>query len=859
MKAENFNKDWKFWEDKDSFALVWSVPDNAKDVTLPHDAMMEQVPHEDSASGTNTGFYDGGNYVYEKKFFVSEEQRHEHLVLQFGGVYMNAKVFVNEQPAGREANGYTEFFVPLDDFLRYGAENSIRVEVRNCTTKNSRWYPGSGIYRNVYILSSGKTYIPPRGVRTFTEELDGDRATVRVETDITNAEPLRRPLLLVTTVCDREGRTVGREATRLCLFGGEERVVSQRIRLSGIEAWTEENPALYTCESCIYDAAGLEGKAYEAISAAGTALPENPLSLLDAAESSFGIRTLSVDSENGLRVNGETVKLRGACIHHDNGPIGAAEYYDAAYRRVKKLKEAGFNAIRMAHNAASEELLRACDELGVYVMDEFTDMWTRLKGDFDYGASFEEGWRKDLTSLVKKDINHPSVVLYSIGNEIPEIGTPAGAKLGAELAALIKRLDPTRPVTAGINGVFAAGDRMDEIMGDVMAAAAKAKAEKAAEKKEKAKAEADGKQVYAAGASGEESGGGAEGGNVNDFMGAMDAHMGEIVRHPAISERLEMADSFLDVVGYNYMDSRYEGDRVTYPNRVIVGSETYPPAIARNWKTILKSPNVIGDFTWTGWDYIGEAGLGIVGHTPTEGGFGAAWPAMLSYDGDIDITGFRRPMSYLREIVFGQTEETYIGVQDPAFHGAQVFKTPWPLSDAVSSWTWPGQEGKPVTVEVYTAGDEVILSSNGKEVGRQASGDEHRVLFETVYTPGELKAVSLKDGQALSEAVLHTASGPAKLVLSNEESGQDLVFVSAEATDDENTVFTPYSGSLTVSVTGGQLLGFTTGNPKYEEPFFTENSKTWNGRALAVIRRTEGQQVKVTVQSSDGLSAELTA
>ena len=802
MKAENFNKDWKFWEDRDSFALVWSVPENAKSVDLPHDAMMERLPHEDSANGTNTGFYDGGNYVYEKKLFVSEEQRNEHLVLAFGGVYMNALVYVNEQEAGRELNGYTEFFVSLDDYLRYGEENSIRVEVRNCTPKNSRWYPGSGIYRNVYILSSGKTYIPPRGVRTFTEAIDGGRATVRVETDITNAEPLRRPLLLLTTVTDGKGKTVGREVTRLVLFGGEERMVSQRIRLSDIQAWSAENPALYTCE---------------------TVLKEDE-TLVDSTEGIFGVRTLSVDSENGLRVNGETVKLRGACIHHDNGPIGAAEYYDAAYRKVKRLKAAGFNAIRMAHNPASGELLRACDELGMYVMDEFSDMWTRLKGDFDYGVSFEDSWKGDLAAMVKKDINHPSVILYSIGNEIPEIGTPAGAKTGAALSALVRSLDPPRPVTAGINGVFAAGDRMGEIMRDVLAAANSA----------------------------------PEGGNVNDFMGAMDAHMGEIVRHPAISERLEMADSFLDVVGYNYMDSRYEEDRVTYPNRVIVGSETYPPAIAKNWKTILHCPNVIGDFTWTGWDYIGEAGLGIVGHTPTEGGFGAAWPAMLSYDGDIDITGFRRPMSYLRELVFGQTTETYIGVQNPAFHGAQVFKTPWPLSDAVSSWTWPGQEGKPVTVEVYTAGDEVILYANGKEIGRQAAGDEHRVLFETVYTPGELKAVSMHDGQAISEAVLKTSAGPEKIFLTNEDSGKELVFISAEVMDGDGNIFTAYDGTLRVSVTGGQLLGFTTGNPRYEEPFFTDHSKTWNGRALAVIRRTEGQQVKVSVQSDDGLSAEIT-
>ena len=495
----------------------------------------------------------------------------------------------------------------------------------------------------------------------------------------------------------------------------------------------------------------------------------------------------------------------------------------------------------MAHNSASEDLLNACDTLGMYVMDEFSDMWTRLKGDLDYGASFEENWEKDLTSFVRKDMNHPSVVLYSIGNEIPEIGTPAGAKAGAALSALVKGLDPTRPVTAGINGVFAAGDRMGEIMGDVLAAAAEA--EKAA-----------GAGAEKAAGAGREKEEGAEGGNVNDFMGAMDAHMGEIVRHTAISERLEMADSFLDVVGYNYMDSRYEGDRKTYPNRVIVGSETYPPAIAKNWKTILSCDNVIGDFTWTGWDYIGEAGLGIVGHTPTEGGFGAAWPAMLSYDGDIDITGFRRPMSYLRQIVFGQTEETYIGVQDPAFYGAPAFKTPWPLSDAVSTWTWPGCEGKPVIVEVYTAGDEVVLTCNGEEVGRQAADDEHRVLFETTYMPGELKAVSLKDGAVLSEAVLHTAEGPSKLVVTDEGSGKELVFAAIQVVDEKNNVFTPYGGTLTVSVNGGQLLGFTTGNPKYEEPFFTETSRTWNGRALAVIRRPGGQQVKVTVQSDDGLT-----
>lgn len=801
MRLEKWNEGWKYWPNKDSFALVWDVPDYAKDVTIPHDAMLEYPACPESRNGGNTGYRDGDVYTYVKTISVPDEYKDKTVMLKFEGIYMNAMVYVNEQLAAKCPYGYTGFYVKLNDYLEYDQNNEVRVIVRNNGMTNSRWYSGGGIYRDVYLLVSDTIYFVPDGVKIATESLDEEWAVLNISSSIKNRRYHTVPLRLETEISDAKGQIVAKESSFLSLFEQEERTVTQKVLIEKPDTWSDENPVLYRCVSSLY-----QGEI-----------------LIDSNEETFGIRTLQVDAKRGLRVNGKTVKLRGACVHHDNGILGAACYEEVEYRRIKLLKEAGFNAIRVSHQPAAPAMLRACDALGMYVMDEAFDMWTRCKSDNDYGLFFNEWWEKDITAMVNKDFNHPSVIMYSVGNEIPEIGRNQGAKICHDICEKIKSTDNTRITLAGINGVFASGDRIGQIMGDLMAELAQS-------------GEID------------------TSGNVNDFMSVMDAHMDRIVKHKAISERLEMACASLDVAGYNYMASRYEDDGVNYPNRVIVGSETYPPEIARNWALVKRLSHVIGDFTWTGWDYIGEAGVGIPAYQFGEGGFGAQFPCQLAYCGDFDITGFRRPASYFRECVFGLRNNPYITVQNPAKYGQHLMKTPWVISDSNASWTYPGFEGKPVIVELYSAGDEVELFKNGVSLGRKPAGDEvgFRVLFETTYEPGVLEAVAYKGGSELGRVELATCCEETKLHVSKEamDSEGELIFINIANEDSKGTLYTAKELVLKAEVSGGaEILGFGSGNPKPSYNYLTDTTETFLGKAQLILKRVNAEPSKITITS----------
>ena len=800
MKQIKWNDGWLFWPDKDAFALVWNIPENARKVTLPHDAMIESPAYAESPNSGNTGYRDGGNYTYVKLLHIPAEELGKKRILQFDGVYCHAMVYVNEQLAGSEANGYSTFYVNLTPWLRAG-DNEIRVQVKNAGMTNSRWYSGSGIYRDVYLHTSEATYLEPGMVQLRTESADGDFAVLHAETAIINETLCARTLRLSTVIRDAEGNEAGCERTAFFLKAGERKTLHQRILVRKPRLWSETSPVLYTAESRLCDGE----------------------QEIDDASVRFGIRTLSLDAARGLRVNGESVKLRGACIHHDSGLIGTATYDDAQYRQIRLLKEAGFNAIRMSHHPAAPALLRACDELGMYVMDEFSDMWQRTKNDLDYALDFDKWWDTDVRLMVRKDFNHPSVVLYSVGNEIPEIGTDAGSETCAQIAGLLKALDPTRFTTAGINGVFAAGDQMDRILADLS-------------KDMQASGEIDG--------------------NVNDFMTVMDTTMDQIVVHDAISERLEKACSSLDIAGYNYMAARYEPDTVNYPNRVMVGSETYPPEIARNWALVKKLPTVIGDFTWTGWDYIGEAGVGIPAYVFGEGGFGAQFPCQLAYCGDLDLTGYRRPLSYYREIVFGLRDKPCIAVQNPHHFGETLIKTPWVMSDADISWDWPGMEGRPVVVEVYGQGEEAELSLNGRSLGRKPLAD-CRALFETVYAPGTLCAVTYAKGEKLSEETLSSPAGETKLTLTPDTDGAELVYLTAALTDASGVLVTSADEELTATVNGAELLGFGSGDPKPAMNYNTGRARTYKGRAQLILKKRPGEKISVSVSSTSGKTAQI--
>lgn len=815
MQITKFNDSWKFWLDKDSFALVWNIPEQARDITLPHDAMIEKPANPNSLNGGNTGFRDGDIYTYVKMLYAPEAYREKTILLKFEGVYMNALVYVNGQLVTKNPFGYTTFYAVLNDFLNYGTENEIRVQVRAGAMTNSRWYSGAGIYRDVYLLESGLTYIVPEGVQIKTENADEEYAVLTVATELKNREAVPAELVLETVIEDAEGNAAASDQTTLVLFGQEERKLHCRMAVENPKLWSEDTPELYTCVSRLY-----------AKTADGNIL-------LDENRESFGIRTLQVDAKRGLRVNGKTVNLRGACIHHDSGLLGSATYEDAQFRQVKLLKEAGFNAIRMSHHPMAPAMLRACDALGMYVMDETFDMWNRCKSNYDYGLYFQEWWEKDVAAMVRKDFNHPSVVLYSVGNEIPEIGTDHGAKICQEISAKIKSMDDTRFTLASINGVFAAGDQVDRIVADVVSDLAQA---------------------------------GEIDGNVNDFMTLMDGHMDEIVVHDAISKSLEKACAGIDIAGYNYMTARYEPDGENYPNRVIVGSETYPPEIARNWELVERLPHVIGDFTWTGWDYIGEAGVGIPAYQWGEGGFGAAYPAQLAYPCDLDLTGFRRPASYFREAVFGLRKEPYIVVQNPRRYGQFLIKTPWVLSDATADWTWEGCEGKPAVVEVYAPGTEVELLLNGESLGKKASGKEagFRTLFETIYEPGTLTAVVYENGEEISRSELSTVKGEQRLVMSAEKEvyaseENELIYLPVEIRDEADTLVYGNDQKLILTVEGGaEAVGFGSGNPKPKYNFNEGVTETFEGRALAILKRNgNGGTIKVKVEAENGMKAEV--
>lgn len=813
MIEQKWNDNWKFWVDKDSFALVWDIPEAARDITLPHDAMIEKPAHADSLNGGNTGFRDGDIYTYVKMLHAPEEYKEKTVTLKFEGVYMNAFVYVNGQLAAKSPFGYTTFYAPLNDFLKYGEDNEIRVQVRAGAMTNSRWYSGAGIYRDVYFLESGLTHIVPEGVQVKTENADDAYATLRVATELENKTAVPQDLVIETVIKDNEENVVAKECTFATIFAGENRTLKQRILVENPKLWSAENPKLYTFETKVYE--NTEAK-----------------ELLDEAADTFGIRTLAVDAKRGFRVNGKSVNLRGGCIHHDSGLLGAATYEDAQYRQILKMKEAGFNAIRMSHHPMAPAMLRACDEIGMYVMDETFDMWNRLKSNYDYGLYFQEWWEKDVTAMVRKDYNHPSVVLYSVGNEIPEIGTDKGAQTCQEISDKIRSLDDTRYTLASINGVFAAGDAVDQIVADVAA-----------------NLSAEGKID----------------GNVNDFMSLMDEHMDEIVVHKTISERLEKACAGVDIAGYNYMTARYEQDGKAYPNRVIVGSETYPPEIARNWELVERLPHVIGDFTWTGWDYIGEAGVGIPAYKWGEGGFGAAFPAQLAYPGDFDITGFRRPASYYREAVFGLRKKPYIAVQNPTHYGEFLIKTPWVISDATASWNWDGMEGKPAIVEVYAQGDEVELLLNGTSLGKKAAGKEagFRTLFETIYEPGILTAISYENEQEIGRSELATAGGERILWVEKEEyvglknAKQELVYVQVEMRDQNGVLVADDNQKITLSVDGEvEVLGFGSGNPKPNYNFNEGVTELFGGRAQIIVKKPEGKAI-LTVTAENGIEGKV--
>jgi beta-galactosidase len=750
---------------------------------------------------------------YVKELKVGEEQRDQRHVLEFDGVYRDAMVYVNGELAGQCANGYTRFHVPMDPYLRYGKTNEIKVIAR--THSDSRWYSGVGIHREVHLLTAPLVHIGVDGVQVSTPEIEENRAIVSVATRIKNAGTTTRTVMVHTRLLNAAGRPVAEDRSPVTVLVGEKEVLRQRLLVRGPQLWDIDTPHLYS---------------------AHVSLQEEDIEL-DHDSVHFGIRRLQLDPESGLRVNGRPVKLRGACVHHDNGPLGAAAIRRAEERRIEILKAAGFNAIRSAHNPLSTAMLDACDRLGMYVMDETFDMWTKSKTADDYSLRFADWWKRDVDALVRKDFNHPSVLFYSIGNEVAETGTGIGARWGRRLAERIRALDTSRYITNAINPVLAVSEEV-----------ARQHQESIQREPHTIPSET----------------------HANNDPNAALGNMDELMKQLLVSEQAaEMtAESFaaVDIAGFNYAEARYELDAKSFPNRVTVGTETFPSKIAENWSLITRLNNVIGEFTWTGLDYLGETGLGRVNYQPEIKSSGAPYPWLTAWCGDVDITGRRRPISYYRERVFGLADQPYIAVHRPERYGQPKSASGWTWSDSIASWNWEAAPGSPTTVEVYSVAPEVELLVNGVSYGRRPAGAQNQYLatFDVKWEPGELTAVDYEGETEMGRAVLRTAAPDTVTLQAHADRAEltcddgDLAYIDIFLKDESGVIATNLCTDIAVDVYGAGLLeGLGNANPLTTDRFDSDRISTFDGHALAIIRPTGPGDINVTITSQTYGSAAL--
>lgn len=699
--------------------------------------------------------------------------------LHFEGVYQNCKVYVGDRLAGWHRYGYTAFDVDISDFVKAGS-NTVRVEVDNSLEPNCRWYSGSGIYRPVTLVIREKNHIS----QVHLETVDIHPARIKVDVQTTQGGEV-----LVEVYENKQLVTSGAPGV---------------LEIPNAKLWSAETPFLY-----------------------GVRIKTDT----DEQVIPFGIRKLEWDAKRGLRVNGERVLLRGGCIHHDHGVLGACEYYDAEYRRIRILKENGFNAVRIAHNPASQITLDVCDKLGMYVMNETFDGWYIPKTYHDYAKWFEDDWKQDVTAMVESSRNHPCVIMYSHGNEVSETATKRGAEVCRELTDFIHSLDSTRPVTAGVNvllNVYAnMGMGVYKDKGDYKPEALPRK------------------------------GGYKEKKTGSAFFNAMAQKLGPLMFFMSKGSKGDKAcrgaANGLDVLGLNYASSRYDEDVRKYPDRLMVGSETMVADLPYNWERVKKYPQVMGDFVWSAWDYLGEACIGDWTYHSYKG------LPLLAGQGMIDITGKPLASMYFMQIVWGLRKEPFIGVR-PLNHAKEAPSTgAWQFTNAIDSWNWQGYEGEKAVVEVYADAAAVRLILNGKEIETKTI-KKFKAMFKVPYSPGTLTAEALDaQGKVISKHSLITAGEETVLTAIPEKTvlragSQELCYLPIEFTDKAGNLKPYIEQRVDIEVEGTvSLAGFGSALCKTDEVFGKPYHDSYRGRCLAVLRVGDAPGIAKIVIKSAGV------
>lgn len=770
-----FDTDWRFYRGDAPGAETAGFDDSSwRTLDVPHDWSIEDRPTQSDQNGegaiwtqgTNpvrvgpfdlyasegqisTGWTVGGIGWYRKTFQAPQVPASGKAEVRFEGVYMNADVWLNGRHLGNHPYGYTGFSFDLTPALKPGA-NTLAVRVNN-TGKNSRWYSGSGIFRKVWLSTAGVVRIPEYGVWVTFPQVQKDLAALHVETTVENGASTPQHATIQVRVRHADGPVVASGQCNANIPANARANVVCELKIANPHLWSPKDPSLHQVEVTV-EADGKHA---------------------DTATLHVGIRKIEIDAEHGLRINGEPYKMRGGCVHHDNGALGSACIPRAEERRVEILKANGYNAIRTSHNPPSRDFLDACDRLGMLVIDEAFDCWeSGNKNPQDYHLYFKEWWQRDLRSMILRDRNHPCVVLWSIGNEINERAEPSGMEIGKLLSAYAKKLDPTRLVTAAICGPW---------------------------------------------------------------------------DHPGKTWKdMQPAFTYLDVGGYNYQWQSYETDHATYPQRVMVGTESFPNEAFQNWQSVEKNSFVLGDFVWTAIDYLGESGIGHASVSTQSGPdrvFSPFYPWFNSYCGDIDLIGNKKPQSYFRDVVW-ERSKIEMAVQRPIPHGYHEQISKWGWSDELQSWTWPGSEGSPVQVRVYTRGDRVRLLLNGKEVGVAALTPKDNLVaeFSVPYSPGELKAIAYQNGAELAAISFKTVGPARKLVLTPDKkklraSRDELSYVMVQVVDESGNVLPDASVPVSFTLIGaGELAAVGNANPKNVASFREPHRSTFHGTCVAIVR-----------------------
>ena len=761
------------------FDSGWQFTRNGKtiNVDLPHDWDIYEAPDPATgATGTGGGWYQGGKGEYRKTFKTPDG---EIVRLHFEGVYQKAEVFINGQKAGQHAYGYTPFTIDVTPFLYKDKkkDNEVVVKVDNSEQPNCRWYSGSGIYRHVWLQTTNELYIAENGIHVTTSEVSEKSAKVDVVVAVVNESDHDRHFSLVIN---------GKKST-MTLAPGEAIEFGAFFMVENPKLWSPDTPFLY--------------QAHIAIEEDGQVVEDQTVS--------YGIRSFSFDAKKGFVLNGKPLLINGACVHHDDGVLGAMAFDAAEIRKVRLMKEAGFNLIRTSHNPTTRAFLDACDSLGMLVIDEAFDGWRQAKTPYDYSTLIDSCYKEDIRAMVQRDRNHPSIVCWSIGNEVMERKDIRVVTTARKLKQAILKWDDTRPVTEAL----CSWDRDWEIY---------------------------------------------------------DPHA-----------------EVLDVVGYNYMIHKHASDHQRDPKRVMWQTESYPRDAFKNWKLVNDYPYIVGDIVWTGLDYLGESGIGRYyynGETPgehyVEGGI-PDWHG--AYCGDVDITGWRKPISHYREMLWnaspspsegrdvqipknqesanqtpplleGLGEALYLAVREPDGYRGKIRQTAWSVWPTWKSWNWSGWEGKPIDVEVYTKAPEVKLFLNDKLIGTKAVSEdsEFKAVFTVPYEPGTLRAEASGLG-----TILCTAGEPARLRLTPDRrvvtaDGQDLAFITVEVVDKNGWVCPDAAIPCEAIVKGqGSLLSFASADLKDREPYTSPRVTTWKGRALLVVRSTQKNgRMQVNIKSS---------